>query len=418
MFVVFVPFTLILCLLCCSLYADDFKGSKLGTTSYNKEMQVIEKGKLDYAKTRESPNFFKRKKLLCATFIYANGTASSMLAHNVRVMQDACDWAIIIYGGSAKSVTSTCKDPRIADNIIHCRRNEVTLTDRYMPESPAVKLSVPKTVMYHDLLPYLPNYERVFLMDEDISLKNFNMTTFMLFWKCSFYPTPLIVQPLVYESNQYISYMNLLQWRRSSAFNNVMATSVGLIEQQVPMFDAIFFEWFVRHVLTLTKDIATERGVDWGHDRSWCNAAKMYATQVLGHHAHKDLVVCALFPHAPPIHHLNLRSMKSKRDNREAFHANGVRVVQHYINLFPTWVETDILAPNNPLDSKNGHKYPKMHSLNRRCLRKGERKSAHSAPLTGSTKSGVELTRNSTHVVHAGHLRQRWLAHFENAELQ
>jgi hypothetical protein len=56
---------------------------------------------------------------------------------------------------------------------------------------------------------------------------------------------------------------------------------VGYIEQQVPLFDSIFFEWFVKRVLSQTKQWFMEYGIDWGHDRSWCNAAQMYVPDVL-----------------------------------------------------------------------------------------------------------------------------------------
>lgn len=58
------------------------------------------------------------------------------------------------------------------------------------------------------------------------------------------------------------------------------------------MFDSLFFEWFVRRVLILTRHHVIQHGVDWGHDRSWCNAAKAYGEHVL--HWPNNTAACAL----------------------------------------------------------------------------------------------------------------------------
>ena len=306
-----------------------------------------------------------------------------------------CDWAIIMYNGTKSDIDKTCTDSRIAKHLVHCQRSPATIEQRYIANihgNDTIKLSVPKTIFYHELLPYVRNYERVFLMDEDISLEGFNITTFMMHWQCSLQPLPLIVQPLVYESNQYINYLNLNSWKKGKR-KDVVASAVGLVEQQVPFFDALFFEWFVRRVLSQTRDLALEKGVDWGHDRSWCNAAKMYSVHVLHHRANAS-THCAVLPRGTPIHHLDFKSMGTKRDNRAQFHANGVQVVQRYIDLFPTWVITDVLAPNNPLDSRNFHRYPKAHALNRRCV--SSRSSGGNGGINGAVGSGDSGVNNGT----------------------
>jgi hypothetical protein len=227
-------------------------------------------------------------------------------------------------------------------------------------------------VLYTDLLPYLTHYERVFLMDEDISLAGFDIRHFMSTWDCAFYPqpAPLIVQPLIAESNQYIPFVNANQWSRKE-FENVTASASGMVEQQVPLFDAQFFEWFVRHVLSLTYDLALYYGVDWGHDRSWCNAARLYATELLGYST-TEYSPCALLVKTSPVHHLNGHTMKGKKENRELFHRNAVIVVQRYIDLYPTWVVTDLLS-TNPLDERNQAKYRRaVGPLNEECV-KGNR---------------------------------------------
>jgi len=348
---------------------DVFVGSKLGTSEYKSEIAVIDQGIEDYAEDLSAK--MSRKDLLCVTFLGTNSSHPPLIYSNIRLMDGVCDWALIFYNGNQSAVDKVCNDPRANGHWVHCKRNAETLQERFMPvpatnaTSKKIRISVPKTVFYRDLLPYLPNYKKVFLLDEDISLEGFNITKFLSHWQCSFSPPPLVVQPLVFESNQYINYLNLNSWRRGNR-KEIVASGVGLVEQQVPLFDARFFEWFVRRVLAHTYTSSLRYGVDWGHDRSWCNAAAMYARLVLRYAL--PYTPCAVLPRAGAIHHLNHRSISAKRDHRAAFHRNGVQVVQHYIDLYPTWVVTDVLSPNNPLDHRNFEKYPRLTVLNETCM--------------------------------------------------
>jgi hypothetical protein len=348
-----------------------FKGSKLGTTEYNLEPNVVKQGRKDFH--RASLSTIERKELLCVTFLHPNTTAHDNFIGNVQAMGTHCDWAVIYYQGTASEIHSTCSDTRVVQHIIHCKRNEETEVSRFVSTdhggngSESIRLSVPKTVMYHDLLPYLSTYKKVFLMDEDISLQGFNVTSLMEPWECALSPPPLIVQPLVAESNQYINYLNRNSWKRRDR-SKIVASGVGIVEQQVPLFDSVFLEWFIRRVLSLTRDTALIHGVDWGHDRSWCNAARMYGKYVLNYP--DSYTPCAVFPHATPIHHLNFRSMENKRNNRTFFEQNGYAVVQRYIDYFPTWVVLDVLGVNNPLDFRNLGVHTTLFSLNAECVAK------------------------------------------------
>lgn len=223
--------------------------------------------------------------------------------------------------------------------------------------------AVPKSVLYSELLPYLPNFKRIFLMDEDISLVGFDFKSMMKIWDCAFYPfpPPLIVQPLIAESNQYFKFVGVKAWQGKG----VVASASGIVEQQVPMFDAVFFEWFVKRCLSMTKQDAISAGVDWGGDRSWCNAAKMYGRDVLKQR--KDYVHCALLVGGTPVHHLNTKAIATKRTNRKQFLKDGFAMVDKYINLFPTWTIVDIIRSPNPLDKLHGRKYYKSKKLDDSC---------------------------------------------------
>ena len=59
--------------------------------------------------------------------------------------------------------------------------------------------------------------------------------------------------------------------------------------------------------------------------------------------------------------------MANKKADRAGFRALGHAVVQKYIDLYPTWVLLEILKMPNPLDPKNGDKYPKVKSIDQVC---------------------------------------------------
>jgi hypothetical protein len=382
-------------------------GSKLGTSEYNEEMNAIRLGKKDYHKAALST--LPKKELLCVVFTSPNATTNEVMFRNAELMGDSCDWAVIHYNGTPEQIATVCNEPRLKARSIHCDRNEASKDHRHcdsLDGKSRVKLSVPKTVFYHDLLPYLHRYERVFLMDEDISLEGFDVKQFMLHWNCGLHPPPLVVQPTIFESNQYINYLNKNSWKKGDR-SKVIACGVGLVEQQVPFFDAVYFEWFVRRVLSQTKETALNYGVDWGHDRSWCNAARMYSKYVLNYP--NSSVPCAVLPRATPVHHLNLRSMDNKREHRDLFQANGAKVVQKYVDLFPTWVQVDVLKPNNPLDPKNFEAFPRVHKLNERCVAM-----VHTTHNSSDRAAQIpHHTHNVHHHHHQAHHPQREHAHQE-----
>lgn len=327
--------------------------SKLGTTKYNSEKRVINEGKQDYAVAVKTG----RKPLLCAVFMKATLHPAITFFANVFHTQGECDWAIVLYAGTLESERSICSHPKL--NAVHCARAKDAINRNESDEK-----AIPKTVLYAELLPYLPLYNRVFLMDEDISLVDLDLKEMFRVWDCAFnnQPPPLIVQPVISQDTQYFQYVWIKSWHDTG----VLASATGLVEQQVPIFDSIFFEWFVKRVLSHTRMYGLEYGVDWGHDRSWCNAAYMYGREVLKWPG--GSVPCALITqHA--VHHMNTHSMKNKRKNRENFLISGGKIVQKYIDLYPTWVLLDILAMPNPLHSKYGEGFKKSKVLNETCTR-------------------------------------------------
>jgi hypothetical protein len=287
-------------------------------------------------------------------------------------MGSKCDWAVIFYRGTDDEIATVCSHQNISRHIVHCKRNEYTKVVRTtISQGEKIPLIVPKTVLYRDLLPLLPRYQRVFTLDDDVSLQGFNINKYMLHWDCALRPPPLITQPLVFESNQHISYLNLNSWKNVGGKDGrkVIASEVGFVEQQVPVFDSAFFDWYIRRVLNVTLNAALTHGVDWGGDRSWCAAAHMYAVQVLQYP--ESFVPCAVFPNSSPIHHYNHHSIDTKRKHRRSFTSHAATMVRIYTKHFPTWMlQENPVRSANPLDPKSTHKYVKVTKLDTQCVAK------------------------------------------------
>lgn len=345
---------------------EPWVGSKLGTTEYRHETAAIELAKTDYAQAIKNEAISPRKELLCVSFLGISPNSSLNLQANILIMNTHCDWAVIMYIGTEPEVASICKHANISSNLVHCGRSEESHT------AERLKKSIPKSVQYQSLLPVLPRYKKVFLLDEDMSLQGFKVKEFLNIWNCAFNPQPLIVQPLIAENNQYLVFVNEKPWTEG-IYKDVVASTVGYIEQQIPAFDAIFFEWFVRRVLSQTKDIALQYAMDWGHDRSWCNAANMYAREVLhwpltGFN-HTVPSPCALITSRnTAVHHLNHHTMKIIRGRINMVRKNAFIVVQKYVDYFPTWVGMDMLNPNNPFNPENAEKFRQVRALNETCV--------------------------------------------------
>jgi len=135
---------------------ENWVGSKLGTTQYNKELTAIHHAKIDYIKSMEDNKRSQRKELLCVTFIKPSLNITSILYDNVVIMRNHCDWAIVMYDGEINEIDAICSHDIFQSNLILCERSKDSFNNH--------KLSIPKTVLYQTLLPVLPKYHHVFLL--------------------------------------------------------------------------------------------------------------------------------------------------------------------------------------------------------------------------------------------------------------
>lgn len=172
---------------------------------------------------------------LCVTFLNSSIAMSRrILTNNIVASENSCDWVIIIYSGSSNDL-SYCKALKSSSKT-HLRSRSATTDSRRKLEqfstSPKFKNIIhcdgtkqerdfgmkvmPKSLLYSELIPFLPYYENTIIMDEDISLEAFSFKEYLTNWKCSFRSSPLpplISQPLVAGVRQIYPFVNYENWQ-------------------------------------------------------------------------------------------------------------------------------------------------------------------------------------------------------------
>lgn len=99
------------------------------------------------------------KPLLCASFQNASVHSTITLISNMLAMRDACDWAVVFYQQPFQDydMSRVCNNPRLRDRLVLCTATSYT----------AARHTVPKAVLYNDILDVTPDYKRVFLVGEE-----------------------------------------------------------------------------------------------------------------------------------------------------------------------------------------------------------------------------------------------------------
>lgn len=274
----------------------------------------------------------KRNSFLISTFINASRTNSFRIwSINLAIARTAdVDVAVVFYDGDFNETSRFCNISGYKDRIKHCERALISYDERL--------ITVPKPLLYPDLLPYLKMYERVMLIDEDISLSEWNMTHFVKVWTCAFSPPPIIVQGLIFEGTQAFGFLNAKTWRRKD-LNSVLASATAFVEQQIPAFNSAFFYWFVKFVLPAIFPSMIERQSGWGIDFTWCGAASAFARSIY-QITERDYVSCALITSGGFFHHMNGKSIRSKYESQEVlrkFRIDSAEQMLLWKRSYPSW---------------------------------------------------------------------------------
>jgi len=297
----------------------------------------------------------KKKALLCATFTNSSDPASLQnVVSNMEVMKGLCDWAVLFYDRESSSSgirrlereakalgVSVVKSEFVESRDAVLERHGVALsvTPSTLEEGLALRrgrpsssssatgegkqafnsLVYPKSVQYMSLLDLLPQYERAWLLDADISLAGFQPGRFFQIIDCAFAAKPLVAQPLISENTQSYKFLRSLQWREFQAKDRVekkaiLATSSAFVEIQAPLVDAQFFEWFLRYFTAPLLRPSHILGADWGIDALFCKSANAFAAASSSENIRLEKTgvsigtdACMLVVAGSPLHHVDRR---------------------------------------------------------------------------------------------------------------
>lgn len=207
---------------------------------------------------------------------------------------------------------------------------------------PFNSLAYPKPLLYLHLLPLLPRYSRVWLLDDDVSLVGVDARRLGHLWDCAFWPDlpPLVVQPLVSPSNAGYPYLGVQGWaEQAQRGGRVLAASTGFIELQAPLMEARFFEWFLRFVVVPMLRPLHVLGADWGFDDLFCTAAANYdwATRAQRKPGGRGRnVTCAVLVDGSSIRHLDRRALDASVGRGVKWYLNH-EMLKLVMRTFPTF---------------------------------------------------------------------------------
>ena len=146
--------------------------------------------------------------------------------------------------------------------------------------------------VWHRALNGAAEYDLIWLLDEDISFRSFDLAGFLLRWMCAFGPAgpPVIAQPTLREGDRFgqawplsdDTYRRCLTGELGARYGgeeacflrHTLALRSDWIEQWAPLMDARFVAWFLKQETTRRVVEAQLRwNSDFGADEVWCGAA-------------------------------------------------------------------------------------------------------------------------------------------------
>ena len=114
-------------------------------------------------------------------------------------------------------------------------------------------LVYPKPILYLQLLALVDDYERIWLIDEDISLNNINIDRMISAFKKSFSSSgsvhPLITQPLLSneDTKEYFKERFSSTWKEY--LDEDSFAMVDFVEIMAPIFDSQYLKWLIQNVI-------------------------------------------------------------------------------------------------------------------------------------------------------------------------
>lgn len=304
---------------------------------------------------------FRKKPLLCVVFADASrlmrrahkSGAQKALEINMDVMKSYCEFAILSYScpvGAIHYFSNLASSAKATLALYRCVK-PVDFKSTF----------VSKVMMYNRLLSIVRGYQRIWFLDEDISLVHFQPEKFFHTLNCAFWPRipPFVVQPLITESTQDYDFVNLNTWKQT----NVIAAETTFIEIQVPMFNATFLEWFIEYLvapLTLHRSQALLNG---GFDSMFCKSADYFARILMGNSS-KGFRPCAVITATgTSVSHLNLKTI----DKSGTFRQKNIKQAHELRKIFPDMLSWNFKMVNGIYTSPNFSKWEKVKRVPEEC---------------------------------------------------
>ena len=182
--------------------------------------------------------------------------------------QPALDFGVVLYKGDAANWT------KAKARVLYSTNRTLRVRQGERPAGAGNYSFVPKFHFHAQVPEWIAEYEYVWLIDDDISLVDFNATAFFRRHQ-RMYPTgpPLVAQPTISaEWPQDMPLVNEGDWPEGA---HVAVTN--MVEQQAPIMDTRFWRWLQNQSTSLRAE-QVRMHTDYGYDTSWCAAAAFYAT--------------------------------------------------------------------------------------------------------------------------------------------
>lgn len=175
----------------------------------------------------------------------------------------------------------------------------------------------PKLQLLIMLLPVLPNYDYIWLLDNDIDLTDFNFQHFLNIHACAFKPSspsspsssfsssssffnykggrtqsiveermqqeiterPIVAQPLLQEYKPYYQFLGEVSWHHviRPAESYPYASTTGFVEIQIPFIQSDYLQWYILSFILPMFQPMNILGADWGFDFLLCQTSKLFA---------------------------------------------------------------------------------------------------------------------------------------------
>jgi hypothetical protein len=266
----------------------------------------------------------------------------NVLKLNFKSSGYSCDWAIIAYSGNVTVLEDACEyGKELGINIVHCHIAPPLrkVINQYKAIKSTVKrksTNYPKAFLYLLLYSVSKEYERVWVLDNDILIAETNITAALETLLCarnSHNYISLISQPLIEGVTNFVEGTRQY-W--GHAKDKCLATS-NFIEIMAPIFEATFFRWFLDAVVVPLIEPFYVLGSDWGLDTIWCGAALYYHTELFKKEPKVDGACTLLLSHQ--IKHLDLKSARkeSPLQHKDAYFLNSEKMKSLTKETFNQW---------------------------------------------------------------------------------